>query len=170
MKNPNAVALGRIKSETKAETARANGRLGGRPMVPALDRLLSRIVKDERGCWLYNGREHAGTMMLNGRCMNTPRASWLLHRGEIPPGLMVCHHCDRPGCVNPEHLFLGTHQENTDDRIRKGRPTGPRAIQAKAPSCCGEKRLRLAKMAVGRRWEVTCEGCGKLLAASTDEP
>ena len=49
------------------------------------------------------------------------RTAWELFRGPIPSGLQVCHTCDRRGCVNPEHLFLGTQQDNMDDMLDKGR-------------------------------------------------
>lgn len=49
------------------------------------------------------------------------RVSWGLHKGKIPKGKFICHHCDNPSCVRPSHLFVGTHQDNMEDRNRKGR-------------------------------------------------
>jgi hypothetical protein len=57
------------------------------------------------------------------------RVSWLLHFGEPPIGMCVCHRCDNPPCVNPAHLFLGTLAENNFDKERKGRAVQVRGVQ-----------------------------------------
>lgn len=49
------------------------------------------------------------------------RVSFVLHKGPIPQGALICHHCDNPPCVNPKHLFLGTRKDNTQDMMRKKR-------------------------------------------------
>lgn len=74
-------------------------------------------------CWIWTARINKGygQYQENGRPIAAHRYSWTHFYGEIPDGIFVCHKCNNPKCVNPKHLFLGTHKENMLDMIRKGR-------------------------------------------------
>lgn len=80
-------------------------------------------------CWLWTGSLHPtggyAQFSFGGRRYYAHRASWILHNGDVPDGLQVCHRCDVRHCVNPDHLFLGTAQDNTDDMKAKGRGYWP---------------------------------------------
>ena len=65
------------------------------------------------------------------------RVAFELANGPIPDGVMVCHHCDNPPCVRPDHLFLGTNSENQRDSVQKGRSIVTRPVPPKVV----EKRL-----------------------------
>ena len=93
------------------------------------DRFWEKVDKSG-DCWIWTGCRHAqgyGQMRIGSKADGTytvrraTRICWEMHYGAIPDGLLVCHHCDTPECVKPDHLFLGTHQDNTRDAIVKGR-------------------------------------------------
>lgn len=95
---------------------------------PAVDRFHEKYERVPwSGCWIWTARvggKGYGYMSYEqgSQCeIGAHRISWLLHRGEIPEGRYVCHRCDVPSCVNPDHLFLGTALENKGDCDQKGR-------------------------------------------------
>jgi len=84
-------------------------------------------------CWEWlacKDRKGYGQIRTGKRTIGAHRLSWIIHNGKIPEGMLVCHSCDNPGCVNPDHLFLGTNKDNIQDASKKGRMTGPRGEAA----------------------------------------
>jgi hypothetical protein len=81
------------------------------------------------GCWewlLY--RDRYGVVRYNGKLQKAHRVIYEILNGKIPDGMCVLHKCDNPGCVNPDHLFLGTQADNVGDMWKKDRH--PRDCQA----------------------------------------
>lgn len=88
---------------------------------------MARIEKAESGCWLWRGwRNHLGygEMTVQGKGWRAHRLSFTLFKGKIPPGIDICHTCDNPPCVNPDHLWLGDQKANSRDIVVKGRNHG----------------------------------------------
>lgn len=114
-----------------------------------VERYWSRVNKSD-GCWNWTGTTNSskGRQIPHGFFVVTKkhfpeffdgrnstsivasRFAWFLEYGKVPPKhLFVCHHCDNPLCVRPDHLFLGTAADNTADMLRKGRAPKPRVIR-----------------------------------------
>jgi len=81
-------------------------------------------VDDNTGCWIWRGpldNDGYGQITIRGVGYRPHRVSYMMYNGDITSGLYVLHKCDRPSCVNPSHLFLGTQAENVLDCMKKGR-------------------------------------------------
>ena len=94
---------------------------------------MKQVTVDEfTGCWMWSSKNgllpphQYGLYTMNGKQYLAHRAAYEIFIGEIPDGegyhgICACHKCDTPPCVNPDHLFLGTQQDNMDDMMKKGR-------------------------------------------------
>jgi len=85
----------------------------------------SHISKTETGCWEWTLSRlpygYGRVAFLGNKNQYAHRVAWILTHGDIPDGLCVCHKCDNPPCINPDHLFIGTYADNAHDRDAKGR-------------------------------------------------
>lgn len=89
-----------------------------------LEKRFWRKVNKTDNCWLWIGAKFEngyGAIWTNPDTQRAHRVSWEINRGPIPDGLIVCHHCDNPPCVKPDHLFLGTLSDNRRDMVNKKR-------------------------------------------------
>lgn len=88
------------------------------------ERFWAKVQKTD-SCWNWTAGKNKGygQFKVFGKMILTHRFSYELHYGAIPAEMLVCHRCDNPVCVRPDHLFLGTHIDNMNDREQKGRST-----------------------------------------------
>jgi hypothetical protein len=114
--------------ETKKNPYRCCNRNCGylfRRLLDAPRRFWQHVTKkgpDE--CWIFKQGERRGYFAIDGKSEPAARIAYQLAKGIILDGLWVLHKCDNPPCCNPAHLFLGTPQDNMDDKMRKGRWRG----------------------------------------------
>ena len=95
----------------------------GRKRMPFRPYFWSLVDKSD-GCWLWRGPQNGkgyGRIYHNKKRQVAHRIAYELTVGPIPDGLFACHKCDNPICVNPDHLFLGTQQDNMRDWTQKGK-------------------------------------------------
>lgn len=131
------------------------------------------------GCWLWQGYcnpKGYGKLYWKGRSVRAHRIAFELTYGPIPEGLFVCHSCDNPQCCNPEHLSVGTAQDNAYDAVTRRRLASQHGIQNshtrltqadvitiyeshevqwRAGSRFGLQQAAVSKIRTGRRWGTT---------------
>lgn len=92
---------------------------------PLKERFEEKVTPEPNtGCWLWTAcgtTDGYGQIKVGKDMVRAHRVAWTLYRGAIPDGMHILHRCDTPPCVNPDHLYLGTHQQNMKDRSSRGR-------------------------------------------------
>lgn len=130
------------------------------PPRPALIRFWRLFSKSQpvNGCLNWAGRKNKsgyGVFDYSGRPHLAHRVSFWLNTRLLPPGMSVLHRCDNPACINPAHLFLGTHQDNVWDMVSKGRHAhGPRhAAAMRLAAARGQSHMSRTRPDAVRRGE-----------------
>lgn len=120
------------------------------------------VPEPNTGCWLWTASQDLcgyGRMAFNGRNQSTHRIAWQLYRGPIPDNLCVCHQCDTPSCVNPEHLFLVDMRVNMNNCADKKRFKNSRKTECRRGHSLVGDNLRIYYSKYhprGRRECITC--------------
>lgn len=110
----------------ECEGTKNPGTYNDRSKAPPEERFWRQVKKSDEanGCWIWQGAKYGhgyGKFRLGRERKAAHRYSYQLHYGEIPNRQHILHHCDTPACVNPQHLYAGTHQDNMRDRTQKKR-------------------------------------------------
>jgi hypothetical protein len=120
-----------------------------KPLNRTAEQFWANVEKAKNGCWLWRGgRKHAipkryPHATVNGKTDLVHRLAYTLAKGIIPPGLLVLHSCDNPRCLNPDHLSIGTNQDNADDMVKKGRSTRDRKRPGTGPAGARNPKAKL---------------------------
>lgn len=132
---------------------------------------------NEKGCWICTSHKDDNRgypeFHYNKKTITIHRFMYMIYVNggkEIPKGLCVCHTCDDPKCINPEHLFLGTQQDNIRDMINKGRHKSRRLlndVQVKEIKLLYEQNPQVRKSEIAKLYNVSPDVIYKLLSGKS---
>jgi hypothetical protein len=125
-----------------------------------IEKLMKNVTKvGDCLLWRYNDQNKKiyGSFYFRGVSMGVHRASYILHKGEIPEGMDVLHSCDNPRCINPDHLHLGDHRKNMDEMVERHRQS-----KGRKPAS-NKKTARLQVVATEEDSEIIREAAQKML-------
>lgn len=114
-------------------------------------------VKKTRYCWIWIGAKNNkgyGQIMVNKRLIAAHRYSYFLQKGSIPKDNHILHKCDNPSCVNPQHLWVGTNNDNVQDRVNKGREADRKGEKNPNAKITYEIATKIRKMYKTRNYKV----------------
>ena len=136
------------------------------PVLSLEDRFWQKVEKNE-GCWIWTGSKSKlgyGYFQINNKTKYAHRVSKELRHGSIAEGLVVCHKCDNPSCVNPDHLFIGTMKDNMLDKMKKGRG---RNNNTDKTHCIHGHEFTPENTKITYRGNRQCKACNRFLAMRT---
>lgn len=134
------------------------------------DYIREQVVVTETGCWEWMGAPRGDgypCTSIGGCTVSLCRYSFEIFKGPVPEGLHVLHTCDNPPCVNPEHLFLGTHRENMEDMVHKGRHGRAKLSPGQVEEIIGKIREGGTRKGLAREYGVALSTIQNVLNGKT---